>query len=1063
MKNLFKRAFSLMLVLVMCLGMLPCTTFAAEKSATISFASTAQRTSFSTSAQVWENENVKLTNNKGSSSSDVANYSNPVRFYASSNLVFEAPGNITKIVITASSSSYATVFKNSAGSEAAVSGSTVTITPTASSATYTIAKLTAQVRAKSVTVTYSEAGGCAHANQTTTTVDATCTVAGSTTVTCKDCGEVISTTTIPAGHNYNSVVTPPTATEQGYTTHTCSACGDVKIDSYTEALGETYTVTFKVPEGVTAPADMTCNKSGITLPTADVPEAFSGYKFAGWAASVVADTTVAPELFKANETYIATANTTLYAVYSVGSGSDEYVKTDIGSIGATDKVVITMTYTDGTVYALSSANGTSKAPAATTVTVADDKLSANPATDLIWNVGGNSNGYIFYPDGSTTTWLYCTNTNNGVRVGTNTANTFIIDATSGYLKHTGTSRYVGVYRSNPDWRCYTNTTGNTADQTLAFYVKGDGALTYSSLITDTECAHANQTTTTVKATCTEAGSVTVTCDDCETVISSETIPATNHPNTSGVIEAPTCTEDGSKTLTCKDCGATVSTEVLPATGHSMDGGVCTLCGCECPDYSGDYYIATKRTETGNYFYMTNDLGTASTKRYVAVDSGLTTLPEKITGGDSDKIFTLTLQGDGSYLISTEGGFLAWTSGNSGTLVEEADAQKLTVELTDGVYHIHFTGDEERYLSLNSNTGSDYFAFYKGTQSQDLTLVKIADECLHENTTTTTVDATCTKEGSVTVTCDDCFATVSTETVPAAGHSYEDGRCACGQKAGAQVIVNGTATGYTTVQEAVNAASKGAYIQLSDYSTENVTVDKDLYLDLNGFDLDGVIVAKGATLYGVDSTTDDYDCSDGYGTIAMVSGDGDVAFQYKATVNGKVRRYVTYNEGNNAVSFHRIYVGVTSISLRPGASGMGYKATVAGDDKVIEMMDENAISMTMWVEGNDANAQTVYMTKEKVTANMMVVSARVQGIDVEKNGETVLCATVSMHLNGQTITSSGASYSLRQAVEAIATAIKDGTTYSETQMSAIYDFCSQNSEAMADWTNIGYILNWTANA
>ena len=46
-------------------------------------------------------------------------------------------------------------------------------------------------------------------------------------------------------------------------------------------------------------------------------------------------------------------------------------------------------------------------------------------------------------------------------------------------------------------------------------------------------------------------------------------------------------------------------------------------------YEGRYYIASIRS-SGNYFYMSSDLGTASTKRYQAVDSGLTTLPASIT-------------------------------------------------------------------------------------------------------------------------------------------------------------------------------------------------------------------------------------------------------------------------------------------------------------------------------------------------------------------------------------------------------------------------------------------------
>ena len=68
-------------------------------------------------------------------------------------------------------------------------------------------------------------------------MDPTCTEDGSITVTCDDCGEVISTETIPAiGHNYESNVTPPTATEQGYTTHTCTNCGYSYVDSYVDPV-----------------------------------------------------------------------------------------------------------------------------------------------------------------------------------------------------------------------------------------------------------------------------------------------------------------------------------------------------------------------------------------------------------------------------------------------------------------------------------------------------------------------------------------------------------------------------------------------------------------------------------------------------------------------------------------------------------------------------------------------------------------------------------------------------------------------------------------------------------
>ena len=150
-----------------------------------------------------------------------------------------------------------------------------------------------------------------------------------------------------------------------------------------------------------------------------------------------------------------------------GTGSTSgWVETAIGNISASDIVVVTMTNSAGT-YAMSNDKGTGAAPAAVKVTVDGDKLSADPADNLKWNISYSSSSLTIYPNGDDTKWLYCTATNNGTRVGTNSNKTFTIDGT--YLKHTGTSRYVGVY-NNQDWRCYTtSTTTNIANQTLKFY------------------------------------------------------------------------------------------------------------------------------------------------------------------------------------------------------------------------------------------------------------------------------------------------------------------------------------------------------------------------------------------------------------------------------------------------------------------------------------------------------------------------------------------------------------------------------------------------------------------
>ena len=123
--------------------------------ATLSFANKAQRTTFNSNQQVWEQNGIKFTNNKASSTNAVADYASPARLYAGSSVIVEAAG-ITKIVFDCSGSSYATALKNSIGT---VSGVTVTVssdkvTVTFSEAvdSFAISKLTAQVRIDSITV-----------------------------------------------------------------------------------------------------------------------------------------------------------------------------------------------------------------------------------------------------------------------------------------------------------------------------------------------------------------------------------------------------------------------------------------------------------------------------------------------------------------------------------------------------------------------------------------------------------------------------------------------------------------------------------------------------------------------------------------------------------------------------------------------------------------------------------------------------------------------------------------------------------------------------------------------
>ena len=125
--------------------------------ATLSFADKAQRTEFTTSKQVWEQNGIVLTNDKAASTSNVADYANPARFYKSSKITVEAPGNITKIVFDCNSSSYASALKSSitSGGTVSVNSDKVTIVLAQPATAFVIASLSGgQVRMDSLTVTY---------------------------------------------------------------------------------------------------------------------------------------------------------------------------------------------------------------------------------------------------------------------------------------------------------------------------------------------------------------------------------------------------------------------------------------------------------------------------------------------------------------------------------------------------------------------------------------------------------------------------------------------------------------------------------------------------------------------------------------------------------------------------------------------------------------------------------------------------------------------------------------------------------------------------------------------
>ncbi len=789
-----KKFLSIFLVVLMFVGMLPMTAIhthaaTAGDTVTYTFSSYAAGTSGKTDESHVLDETVTLISNKAFFTTQLRLYNSNDTQYKECYAIVNSVRPITALGVKAGyKAATLTVSGSNDGGSTWKTIGTISVASSYadkslnfSDSSYTSLKLVAtggQVRIQTMTLTFGAASAaCQHTNTTTTTVDATCTEDGSKIVTCNDCGEEVSKTTIPAlGHDY----------QLSGTTYTCSGCGD----SY-----EIFNISFSVPEGVDPIADMEYSNGGITLPTpTGTPSGDYEYTFAGWTTGEVDDTTEKPTYYKAGEKFTADKAVTLYALYTYtvagegGSGETTWdLVTNAGDLANGDRIVIVAS---GYNYALSTKQNNNNRGQAS-VTKSGNAVTFGTDVQVLELKEGNASGTFGLYTGSG--YLYAASSgDNYLRTETTLSNnsSWKIEITSDGVatikaQGTNTRNWLRYNTSSKIFSCYSS--GQAA---ISIYKENAGSSDttyYTTEITVSECTHEwDQGTQTTAPTCENKGVMTYTCTLCDET-KTEEIAALGHTEGNPVKENnkdATCTEDGSydTVVYCSVCNKELSrvTTTVEATGHSFGSdGVCTVCGEAASTTAGArYYIAAIRT-SGNYFYMTSDLGTG-TKRYQAVDSGLTTLPESITEPETGYVFVLIKNSDDTYSIQAEGvdgdNYLGHTSGNSGTLVAEASALKLKMtDNKDGTYSFSYVAsDATRYLALNETSGNNYFAWYKSGQKQNLVLIPVEDPCDHAYGEGVVTAPTCTTAGYTTYTCSLCGKAKTENEVPATGHSYGNG-------------------------------------------------------------------------------------------------------------------------------------------------------------------------------------------------------------------------------------------------------------------------------------------------
>lgn len=119
------------------------------------------RVSQSATEQVWQQNGIKFTNTKASSTTNVGDYANPVRLYKNSKITIEAPGYITKIIYNSAANSGDNTYKDwliSNVGDCTIDGNYVSVDYSGTSNMITCNLSAGQVRLYDITVYYSTEG-----------------------------------------------------------------------------------------------------------------------------------------------------------------------------------------------------------------------------------------------------------------------------------------------------------------------------------------------------------------------------------------------------------------------------------------------------------------------------------------------------------------------------------------------------------------------------------------------------------------------------------------------------------------------------------------------------------------------------------------------------------------------------------------------------------------------------------------------------------------------------------------------------------------------------------------
>lgn len=258
--------------------------------------------------------------------------------------------------------------------------------------------------------------------------------------------------------------------------------------------------------------------------------------------------------------------------------------------------------------------------------------------------------------------------------------------------------------------------------------------------------------------------------------------------------------------------------------------------------------------------------------------------------------------------------------------------------------------------------------------------------------------------------------------------------------------------HSTLASALKSCSQEQYIRLNTDISEDFALDRDLYIDLNGYDLTGVLQTNGYGVYGMDSTTDAYTC-EAAGLFGCVDQSGAAVvpqthWRAEESRTGRTLRYLSVSQ-QQGYSFHRFYLGLTHASIKPAVDGVGYKGVFAGDEAVMQAVASCGYTLQLGDFEPVATTCAVDALQDRAQ-----ITLRLENFQADPYGETDLSAWLTLQLqDGTCIRSTSYTTTLRSILETVNTNFRDHTAQQLEELRAMHE----RQSILYSW-NLYNILN-----